>query len=406
MARPRCSPASPARSRAMSCRWRERSVDDSVGESATRTRSRRSASMLRARVRARWAGLIPGLPTMSSVRSSPLSRSPASATARSLRMSSPRMCVARSRVRRSMASGTSSPSAASAAPHQRAEVTVARLDRRHTAGGALGAGGGRAAARAARVLDGFGQLGLRRAPARARRRVAVHERGAGPVEERDAPAELVGEQLRDLARRPAGQHHAGQGFVHCLRALGFPVGDLQLVQGGPARFVEPGVVEGDRGVIGERVQQRDFVGLEGALGAVRGEQGAHRFAPDDQRHTEQRDELLGDDQAVEVRVVLDEGRGGVVAHPVRAAGKPAPCRRVPRRSGWPRARKVGGDRALRRPGRQPAVRADQREVGEVRADQLVGVVDDRLQDLVELAQRGERLDGRVQRRQFTLPAHE
>jgi len=50
------------------------------------------------------------------------------------------------------------------------------------------------------------------------------------------------------------------------------VGPLEPDQRGPGLGEQPGVVHRDRGVHGQRGQQRDFVPGKGPLSAVRGEQ--------------------------------------------------------------------------------------------------------------------------------------
>lgn len=135
---------------------------------------------------------------------------------------------------------------------------------------------------------------------------------------------MLDEKSRDVTGSAAGQHDVGQCLVH--GGGPFHGGDLfldgavrlpQPAQGDPALLVEPGVVEGDGGVVGEGAEERHLVLLEGALGAVGGEEDADDPLAHQERHAEQRDEPLVGHQGVEHGAVAEDLGLAVVAHPER-----------------------------------------------------------------------------------------
>lgn len=219
---------------------------------------------------------------------------------------------------------------------------------------------------------------------------------------------MLDQQLRDVAGPSSGQHHMGQGLVH--RRGPFHRGDLvfdraigvrEPPQRDTALLVEPRVVEGDRGMTGESAEERHLVRLEGTLGSVGGEQDTDRFLTHQERYTQQRHESLAGHEQIEPGVVAEDLGLVVVADPEGGSGLDhAPAQACPGRH--PGRRELRRDRARRRSQCEIPVLVQKRQVSEVAADQLMGVSDDRTQNLTDLAERCQRTSRGVQAAEFAF----
>ncbi len=186
------------------------------------------------------------------------------------------------------------------------------------------------------------------------------------------------------------------------------VGRAQFRQRRRTLLDQPGVVDGDGGVVGERGQQRHLVRGELPGPALGGEQHPDDPLAQGQRYPEDRDQPLvphtpvdraGVVEAVVVRVVA----GGVGAGGLRdQAAQPLP-RAEPELLEQRRGGPVGDPHVGAATDRVLGV-VVQRQVGDVGAQQHPGPVHDRAQHRVQVAQPGE-VTGRVEQRgQLGLPA--
>ena len=150
-------------------------------------------------------------------------------------------------------------------------------------------------------------------------------------------------------------------------------------------------------------EQGDVLRGEHPLLAHRSDQRAQEPVACDQRYPEHRDDAFRRDRPVDVGVVHDLGGREVVAD---AVGRPG-SRDAPGDADIRGRVEVHAEVRADAPGRGPdpqpgAVLLEDRQVGEVGVDQVVGAADDALQRLVDPSQRGEARRG-VEDRDLLLP---
>ena len=126
----------------------------------------------------------------------------------------------------------------------------------------------------------------------------------------DRAAQQLGEFGGDLGHPAAAQHQFGEPVVREHGQLGVPalfaqrgVGVLETDQRGPGLGQQPGVVQRDGGVRGQRGQQRDLVPGEVVPAPVGGEQHADHLRAALERHPQDRDQALVADRGVDGRPV-------------------------------------------------------------------------------------------------------
>ncbi len=131
------------------------------------------------------------------------------------------------------------------------------------------------------------------------------------VQDVKGPAQQFGDDRAHVLDPAAADHDRGHPVVRARRSLhsgaSSPddlVDGAQLVQCGLGLFQEAGIVDGDRGVRGERAEQRHLLLVEGALAAVGRRQDPDHPAAQLHRHAQDRDHaLLGDRRVDEVPVL-------------------------------------------------------------------------------------------------------
>ena len=222
------------------------------------------------------------------------------------------------------------------------------------------------------------------------------------VEHDDRAVQHVGHDVGHVAHAAAVQQHVGELVVGARGHLdGVGLGPHLLV--GPVELLEePGVLQGDGRVRGERHQQRHLPGREPAHLAVHREQRADHRALDGERDAEDRPDVLAVDRGVDellvqealvVLVVLGEvGLPGLRDQPEQAGAE--------RQPEPPELRRERPVRHLHV--RRPVGLVVQRQVGHVRVQQGAGPSHDRGEDRVDVADRGEVVGGLVERGHLRL----
>ena len=154
------------------------------------------------------------------------------------------------------------------------------------------------------------------------------------------PPSTFGQLGGHLGHAAAAQHQFGEPVVGQDGEFDVPallaqrrVRVLQSDQRLPGFGEQPGVVQGDRGVGGERGQQGDLIAGEGPLVAVGGEQHADHLGTAFERDAEDRHQTLGVHGGVDGRRCAGTVRRGSSRR--RRSGRPAarPGRRGPAPSG-------------------------------------------------------------------------
>lgn len=232
------------------------------------------------------------------------------------------------------------------------------------------------------------------------------------------------DRRRDVLDVPAAQYQVGQPVVGLLgpphgrrvgpyRRVGLGqlgVGARQFVQCGAGVGERAGGVDGDRGVCGERAEQRDLVGAEDAGRAVGGEEdaddlsGAAAAGAEEQRHAQDGDEPLVQHSGVDVAGVVEAVVGAVVVGRVRACGlRHQPAQPVAELQPQPleehRHRSVGDPHVG-----VPRLLVGEGEICRVRTEQHPGPADDRLQHLVQVAGGGQVARGVEERGELEFAA--
>ena len=288
------------------------------------------------------------------------------------------------------------------AQHERAEVLVAR----GRDGDPRSVPGLHAAARGLRPVDRVRDGRRRRSPSPRPRAGAPRRRTP-----RGWPPSTSRQHVTDLDDPAAVEQHVGEQVVCVGGALGrlrarpeLGVGLVRRGNGSAGLLEEAGVLQGDRGVRGERGQQRHLARREGPDRAVHREQRTDDLALDGERHPEDGADLLALDGGVDVVAVHEPLVGLVVLGEVRRSR----LRHQPEQPGaeWqPQLAELGGERTVGHLHvRRPLQLVVEREVGHVGVQQLPRPPDDGGQDRVEVPDRGEVASGLEERGQLGLPA--
>ena len=225
----------------------------------------------------------------------------------------------------------------------------------------------------------------------------------GAIEHQHAPAERVDQEVRDVADVASGQNHPRERLVDGHGRLDRRVRLPEFLQGPAALVVQPRVLQCHCRVMTEGGEQGDVLRGEHPLLSHGGDQRAQEPIARDQRYPEHRDDAFRCDRSVDVGVVHDLGGREVVADIVGRPGSRDPPGDADIRGRVEVHAEVRADASGRGSDPQPgAVLLEDRQVGEVGVDQVVGAADDALQRLVDPSQCGETGRG-VQDRDLLLP---
>jgi hypothetical protein len=213
------------------------------------------------------------------------------------------------------------------------------------------------------------------------------------VEDRHPAPQGLPERGGDRGGVPAPQDERGQvgvdaaGPFHGLDVPGqLPVRAAGLLGGLLRAGEQAGGLQDDRGVVGERRQQRDLLRRERVLDAVRGEQHADHLVAGEEGDAEQGDQALRGHGRVDLGVVRGLRHAGVAGRP---AGLP-PFHHQARqphagRDAQPEERRGHGAQRRAHP-QFPGAHVELRQVGHVGADEVVGALDEPLQQLVDVTE--------------------
>ena len=186
-------------------------------------------------------------------------------------------------------------------------------------------------------------------------------------------------------------------------------GSQQLVRlvghgnGGAGLLEQAGVLDRDRRMGGKRGQQRDLARREGTHRPVDGEQRADHLVLDEERHPEDRADLLAGDGCVDEVAVHKAGVGLVVVREIRRARlRHEPKQPRPERQA--QGSKLGGQSPIGdlHVGRALGLIVE-REVGHVRPQQGARAAHDRGKHGVEIADRGQVVGRVIERGQLGFP---
>ncbi len=213
-------------------------------------------------------------------------------------------------------------------------------------------------------------------------------RGVEPVQPGGGHRPHPLEQRVEVA---ALEHRGGERGVQAQGVLQRGLRPRQLL-------ARAGVVDGDGRVGGQAGQQPDLVVVEGALLPLGGEQRPEHPAADRERDAEQPAQALGRRRAVGRLLVRDPGLRAVVAGPHRLAGVDDPPDQ-PAADGQPDADQPGAAGAVGHHDPEGVV-VDQREVGEVDAEQAPRLRHHLLEQVLRVAHHGQPLGHLVQRGQL------
>ncbi len=210
------------------------------------------------------------------------------------------------------------------------------------------------------------------------------------LRELDVPAQHFGQGPGHIGDAAAAQHQFGEPVVDVGGTADGLVDGAQPGQGLGGLGEQPGVVEGDGGVRGERTQQRDLFGPEDPLAPVGRVQHADDVAgAQQQRHAQDGDQPFLADSAVDGVGVPEAGVARIVLGGVGAGGlrhQPA----QPLAHAEPQLLEAGGDGPFGDPHEGVAVLGvRQRHVGHVGAQQPAGPPHDGLEHLVQVAEPGQ-----------------
>ena len=228
-----------------------------------------------------------------------------------------------------------------------------------------------------------------------------HDSGlALPVDHCDPAAQLLDQECGDLRRTSAVEDDAGERLVHLRGPLHRLVRLPHLRQRATTLVVQARIHDRDRRMIREGTQQGHLLDRERPREALRDEECAEHPGLVPERNPQHRGEPFTRRRRVEARIPLQCRVPQVVRHPEGRAGREDPARDadVGRHM---RVRECGGDRSLDAAQAQmPICLVVDGQVRDVRAQQLVRVLDDRGEDGVDLVECRDRTRRRVEARQL------